>query len=177
MKKYINELTNDELRQVFDANKLLQDKVYGEYIEDEGGYLSGIMFEFGGCARYTYDFDSNCAEFCLEDNIGDFIGALRLVQNFYCFLPDEANAKIDRLEEVFNGEEEADEIETNGLVDELEKMIAKELYTRTQTKPEYIRDYFVDFCTDESKEPERYYIFDGMGFELYEDIQFTKCYA
>lgn len=181
--KFIKDCTADELKQVFEANSKLQDEIFNRMFDDAhflncNDYLpcwsSGIDY----CIGYGRGAFFRCTD------AAGFIDGLKTAQRTFCFLPDEANSRIEYVEHLIGRRDnivywDYDNIEKiESRIDDLCEELAADCFKRFMSEYEACFDddnqieYFIEIGADDYSEC---YIDDD--FVMYEDVAYTKKYA
>lgn len=184
--KTFNDLTDAELKQVWENNEKFRSMVFEYAAEDADFQVGEILdcWERGGC-KYELDVSGYHNYFRCTD-YRKFIDGLRLAQKGFCFLSDEYNATIEKcavlldrlyIVECYRDYDNEQRIEKrlDELTDELEKACFdcfRGCYDDL-CGDDYMWDYFTDFWIDCYGNDERFYIGDDM--RVYETI--VKCYV
>lgn len=184
MKKYITDMTTEDLRRVFAANDQLQQDISDDMYDSEMYYAREILSCWSRSAiDYCIGYDDGCFfKWCAAS---DFIKGLQEAQKNYGFLPDDANNTIDyvsrllgRLNIPYLSMEDEDRIieRVQGLCDDLAAECDKTFRAMFDAcfDAAYAEDYFLDFYADERLEPDCYIETDDGDFILYEEIYKVK---
>lgn len=181
--KNIGELTIDELKKVFEVNDKLQDEVFDRMFDDA---------HYWNCKEYLPCWKSGI-DYCIGYDRGTFfrcteadgfIDGLKIAQRTFCFLPDEANTRIEYVEHLIERRDnivywDHDNIERiENRIDELCEELADDCFNRFMSEYEACFDndnqleYFIDYAAD------RYgHCYIDNDFVMYEDVAYTKKYA
>lgn len=183
MKKYLNELSSEELKMVVGKNKKLQYEIIDDLQEQEMDYISDILDCFRkSLSDWSIGFNNQYNYIKVKD-YRLFLDGLSDTQANYGFLADEFNPMIN---EIQNKYITLDNITNIDKFDQLEEEIEKEIDNlinevieqfNKMTNYNYdndIYDYFIDFYIDERIDSSRLYI--DNDFILYEDVSYTKSY-
>lgn len=185
MKKFVKDLTDEELEKVFQKNSKLQEKMWDALQEEK----MEMQKDEGEC---LLDYKSN--SFSIEDNYSSFYLKLRDGKKFlettdlkeaveYGCITEEDKKKAEELLDKyynttpFNTEnyEEVDDItleEIDKLATKILKAIEDRLHCYEDTCEEEVIDYFLDATNNFVFED--CYIDDN--YIMYEDVAYTKCY-
>ena len=180
MKKYLDELSEKELKKVYENNSKLRDMVYESLYKSNMDlqYQLGLELLNDVKNQKNYRIDDHYASFFLTVvNAYAFIDNLDLKTLLdYGVISEEKKKEIEDVIEKFeNSEQYSDEynaceekIET--LADEVIKAIEKELHTYEEITENDCYDFFlgnIDAYED-------FYITENKNYYAYQDI--TKCY-
>ncbi len=181
MKKF-EELTIEELKQVFNNNEKLQDNVLQAAQDDICYFINEYMNCFNrGTLEYNIGYPGN---YMTIKNSYDFIQGLKELQKDYCYLSEDSEKNIKYCDHLMNRHNNlpfddyinAGRLENriNGIIIELKNDFLKSLVDEYNyyydTKK--LCDYFVEVYADNM--PHGFYINDD--FILYQHIEYEKCY-
>lgn len=178
---YLNELTTDELKKVYENNKGIRDIAFNLYSELIWGYVEEYTSEFDGRYVSIY-FDSYDHPIINVKDTYSFIDGLKSMQYKYGAFAEEEAKKITDFEILFDSLADYDydsdeytdcetkiELAERELVDILTKILRDEL--DCMYVEDDIIEYFVE-CIDLNDDYADIYVDDD--FVAYETI--TKCY-
>lgn len=190
-KKYLKDLSREELKKVYSFNSRLVEMVEECYVEDENMYIQDVIEALGpGVAYYDYSFFSlYYSKVQPGDDILSFLDGVIKANRWYGILP-EYNYYEPNIEELREKarvlQEEIDYYSDN--YDRLEtwllkniKPIVKDLGAWLDAATEYPagyleNEYFIDFFVPERLDPS-IYILEG-GYEAFRDTtESYKSYA
>lgn len=192
-RKYIEELTVEELTQVFNNNEKLQNQVLEDMIESEMHWISEKMdyirkslsdWSIGtGQRNYIIVKTRSMNEFLeglkqmgrevpafSDTKAAEIIGKLEKAAEAYY------NADIDIDEDEYDLLEEGAEDALKEAADELADQFTRDLNGLYDHDTQL--DYFLDFYSNaRMEEEETYYIHsDSETYKLYQDVSYTKSY-
>lgn len=182
--KYLNELTHDELKAVYEKNSKLQQKVLDDMLDSANVWNGEYLACWKGGIDYCLGCDRGTYFKCTDRDY--FIAGLEKAQNDYCFLPDEWDTKIeyvahliDRLNNLAYADE-VNEERLNKRIDELISELETACYKRFMEEYGYCfdsknqLDYFLEFYAAERMDND-FYIDDE--YVLRRRVVYTESYA
>jgi hypothetical protein len=181
MKKF-EDLTIEELKQVFNNNEKLQDDVLQDTQDDVRYWISEYMNCFEcGTLEYNIGYPGN---YMTIKNQYEFIQGLKQLQKDYCYLSGEEEKTIyyvERLIDRYNNLPFYDNKNANRLdlrIEELTEKLKDLFFKRLVNEYNYyydtknLCDYFVEMYADNMTG--QYYI--DNNYILYQHIEYEKCY-
>lgn len=101
MKEYLNNLTNEELTELYNNNKWFREHVYNYAVECENDYLSEILEPLRECKGINYQLGSGYRDFIdiRFDYIDEIMDGFYKMQRNYCVFPDNETDTIKRLKD------------------------------------------------------------------------------
>lgn len=177
-KKYLKDLTNDELTKVFHANEKLRSDIYEDMVETEMHYI-GEQLDYLRDGLADWSIGAYNRNYISISDADKFIEALDDVEKAIPILIDEDAPRLKyalELREKYRNadmySDEYDELEEE--LDEVAEGLAGLVARRfTQVldgcgKEEYQVDYFIEFYSDSRLDGNECYI-KGDSYILYED--------
>ena len=189
-RKYLNELTNDELLKVFENNEKLRYEVAEDFQDSQIHYVEEILHCFKKHLRnWSIGFGSLNFIHVKEDEHNSFLEGLKQANTDYGFTGDETDEKIEKalkliyeIDQVpYENETEYSRLET--LYDELFEDIVDDVTKVLNDLTEYpnketLKDYFIGFYEECRMDKENMFVYSAEGkYTLYEEIQYIKDYA
>lgn len=189
MKKFINELNEKELTQVFENNKKLQNDILEDMIETEMYWISEHLKSIEN-SLVDWSIGVNNPNYLKVDKnrYYEFIQGIKDIQRDFCFLCDDEDIFINLIENKIN---ELNELEMyTNKYHELEKEIEEEIEVLSKkmigqwksnlnalfNKKNQL-SYFLEFYADIRLSENCYIITSENSFTLYEDIFYSVNYA
>lgn len=184
-KRYVEELSKEELVKVFEANARLQEAVYEDMVDSE-------MFWIGEQLDYIRDsLDSwsigsyNHNYISVKDNDGFINGLIEMDKSIPLFSNEAAEQiyEVERMRDEFyikdcydEDYEDAEE-KLNEAVKDLAEEVVRQFERRLNdcADNDNMLEYFLDFYYDARIEPGTMYIKDN-SYELYEEVFYIKSY-
>lgn len=186
MKRYISELSLDELSKIFDANDKLRDDVLDDMIESEMFWIGEQLdcfrdylsdYSVGTCSHVYIDVQSGKEE--------QFVDGVIQMQKDYCVLHDSENDFIaeivDKIEVYNDAEMYSDEYyELENQIEEMSQLLADKIAKEFKSTLDGLLDYklqeeyFCEFYAEE-RIADCYILADNDDYVLYKDI--TEKYA
>lgn len=94
--KYINQLTDNEKRELIEGNEALRNMVYDDMIENEMYFISEqLNYIAPGLRDYSIGAYNN--NIMIVSDVLKFLDGLETLQKNYCTLPDELTPEIKRV--------------------------------------------------------------------------------
>ncbi len=188
MKKYIEELTNEELISVYDVNAKLREDVFELMAESESFFVSDMLSAFErGAIDYSLDV-SGYNNYLIVKNITKFLDGVRSAHKDYYFLSADGVDALKRAEELNERLNDMGyELSATNYrrlekrVDELVEVLHDEIYKEIRNiydscyEDEIIEDYYLSTYVDTQLCTGAFYIDEA--YKLYEEIHTVKCYA
>lgn len=99
MREYLNNLTSEELTELYNHNKWFQEHIYNYAIECENDYLSEILEPLRECKGLDYQLGSGYHDYIniRFDYIDEIMDGFYKMQRNYCVFPDSDTDIIKRL--------------------------------------------------------------------------------
>ena len=94
--KYINELTDNEKRELIENNKALQNMVYDDMIENEMYFITEQL-DYIRAGLRDYSIGAYNRNIIIVSDALKFLDGLEQLQKNYCTLPDDMQPEIDRV--------------------------------------------------------------------------------
>jgi hypothetical protein len=184
-KKYLKDLSKEELTKVFHANSKLQGEIYDDMVESEMHWI-GESLDYVREHLSDYSIGAYNRNYIRVKNADGFIARVEVMENEIPAFIDEdlpLLQKAYRVREEYREEEMYTDryYELEEELEELAKAVADQLaYRFTQQldgcyKEEYQIDYFLDFYLDARMDDTEYYITDD-SYTLYTDVSYTKSF-
>jgi hypothetical protein len=186
-KKYIEELTKEELKLVFKANYKLQTEVYEDMVDSELYWVGDQLDYIRGSLRDWSIGANNYNYIKVKDNSGFIDGLIEMDKGIPLFSDKEAKQiyEVQELRDRFyempsdeDGYEELEE-EYEAAVQELAEAVTRQFGRRLDdcSNSEYQLDYFIEFYAESRLEKDLFYIDDeDDSYELFEDVAYIKSY-
>jgi hypothetical protein len=187
-KKFISELTTEELKQVFKANHKLQGDVYEDMIDSEMHWI-GEQLDYIRDSLRDWSIGAYGHNFIKIKDTDKFIAGLIKMDNGIPLFSDKDAKQIYEVEKLRDSfyNKDSDDEDYEEVEEELEEAV-KELAEAVVDKftqrlydcsnSDYQLDYFIEFYCDSRLEQDLVYIDDETdSFELFEDIGYTKSYS
>ena len=171
--KYINQLTDNEKRELIETNGALQIMVYDDMIDNEMDFISEQLNHIAPGLR-DYSIGSYNYNYLTVGNSVKFLDGLEALQKDYCTLPDELQPEIKR---VLDARERFYEMSYNSknynLLDAwLEEKaqyfadcIAKYFTSCLDPSRADMIEYFIEFYADERMDETYYINNDGVLYQ------------
>ena len=183
----INDLTNEELEQVWDANEKLREEVYETIYEDnmnaqieEADYLLDTKNNKGYSVEDYYNSFylklKDGYKFLISCNLKNILDARLITQQEF----EDANNLIDTYENIDHAyNDNYEELEDQALqkIDELAKEVLKRVETHLHKYEDVTEEDAKLYFIENTDLLEDCYIKENEGYKLYRDIAYTKCYA
>ena len=186
MKKEIRNLTNEELKKVFNANAKLQQEVMEDIEESEMFWISEYLNCFkDSLSNWSIGFYNGNFITVQPDKEIEFLNGVLKAQKDFCFLKDEFTEitknlinKYYQLDESQYEEDKQSEfdvlqIEIEEEFENIQSEVLNQFNIHTDFNSEDAQNYFIEFYVD-ARLDENCYIDEN--FILYEDISYSKCY-
>lgn len=179
-KKYLKNLTNDELKKVFHANQKLRDDVYDDMIETEMHYI-GEQLDYLSDGLSDWSIGTYNRNYIKISDPSDFISALDAVEKDIPILTDKETPKLKyalelsdkyRFSEMYSDEYYELEEELEEVARELADIVVGRFteILDSCSKEEHQIDYFLEFYSDSRLDGDSCYIIEEDGdYILYED--------
>jgi hypothetical protein len=186
-KKYIEELTKEELKLVFKANYKLQTEVYEDMVDSELHWV-GEQLDYIRASLLDWSIGANNYNYIkVKDNSGFIDGLIEMDKGIPLFNDTDAKQiyEVEKLRyELFNKDcedEDYDDVEEQyeAQVKELAEAVTRQFGRRLDdcSNSEYQLDYFIEFYADARLEKDLFYVDDeDDSYELFEDVAYIKSY-
>ena len=170
--KYINQLTNNEKRELIENNSALANMVYDDMIENEMYFISEQLNYIAPGLR-DYSIGSYNRNYMTVGNSVKFLDGLEELQKCYCTLPDDINDEIKRVSAARDRFYLMDYNNKNydmldAWIDEKAQYFADCItnYFSSYLDPTHgdMVDYFIEFYADERMD-ESFYIDNGILYQ------------
>jgi hypothetical protein len=190
-KKYIEEMSKEELTNVFNANSKLQNDVLEDMIDSEMHWI-GEKLDYIRDSLSDWSIGTGQRNYIKvnTDRLTDFLhGLSEMDKGVPAFNDEKAAEVIGNLEAAYNAYyyadayahnyeelEEAADRAAQKAADELARQFDRDLSYLYDTENQL--DYFLEFYADARMDDEEtYYVIVEEGtFKLYEDVSYTKSY-
>lgn len=184
-KRYVEELSKEELVKVFKANARLQEAVYEDMVDSEMFWISEQL-NYIGDSLYNWSIGAyNHNYISVKDYDGFINGLIEMDKSIPLFSDEDAKKiyEVERMRDEFYIKDCYDEDyeEAEEKLDEAVKALAEEVVRQFERRindcsdNDNMLEYFFDFYLNSRIEPETMYIQDD-SYELYEDVSYTKSY-
>lgn len=186
MKKNITELTNEELKIVFESNEILRQEVEDDMEDSEMYWINQYLKCFkSSLSNWSIGFYNRNFITIKDGAEYEFLQNILEAQRSFCFIDDKFTeiidniiTKYDRLDELRYEEGKQNEYndleaETEEEFENIKKEVLNQFNRMTDFNTEDYLNYFIEFYV-ESRLGENAYIDEN--FILYEDISYVKSY-
>ena len=179
-KKYLKDLNNEELINVFHANQKLRDDIYDDMIETEMFYI-GEQLDYLRDGLSDWNIGAYNRNYIEISDPSDFISALDAVEKAIPILIDKETPKLKyalelndkyRFSEMYSDEYYELKEELEEVAEELADIVVGRFTDILDgcSKEEYQIDYFIEFYSNSRLDGDKCYInVDDGDYILYED--------
>lgn len=168
-KKYISEMSTEELKKVFEVNDKLRNEISDFCYDSEMYYVQDIINCFDRSSiDYRIGYDRGCYFRCLDE--ATFVEGVEEVQANFEFLSDDEFAIIANIKNLFEDEEEhweEIEAECKELADTFHKHF-ENIFYNALCDDDYHLETWLDFYADEYYS-DCYIDADDESYELFRD--------
>lgn len=186
MKKYIKNLTEEELLKVYHANEKLRNEVLKDHIESVMDYVDECLIPLkNGLSNWSVGTIERPYLKVNDYKLYHFMEGMKKAQSDYCLLPDDEAHLIDELEKAIYDYQESKtysdeyyELEklalekAQNIADKVAEIFKKNLDACFGRKE--LENYFIEFYSEVRLNGTEY--IQDESYSLYEDISYTKSY-